>query len=95
VRLDSSFSPFGFSAAQASASGGFFCAHLLSGALCHDQDPGIPFVEGRNDYTDVDGKKYGIAIHNTSNNASDEAEASYATAAPTASPRISTLTRTA
>ena len=41
--------------------------------------PGIPFVAGRNDYTDVDGRKYGIAIHNTSNNASDEAEASYAT----------------
>lgn len=41
--------------------------------------PGIPFVEGRNDYTDRDGRKYGIAIHNTSNNASDENEASYAT----------------
>lgn len=41
--------------------------------------PGIPYVQGRNDYTDWDGKKYGIAIHNTSNDASDEGEASYAT----------------
>lgn len=41
--------------------------------------PGIPFVAGRNKYTDRDGKKYGIAIHNTSNDASDEGEASYAT----------------
>lgn len=41
--------------------------------------PGIPFVAGRNVYKDRDGKKYGIAIHNTSNNASDENEASYAT----------------
>src|SRR5690242_4413284 len=41
--------------------------------------PGVPFVQGRNNYVDRDGQKYGIAIHNTSNNASDEAESSYAT----------------
>lgn len=41
--------------------------------------PGIPYVQGKNDYSDADGKKYGIAIHNTSNDASDEGEASYAT----------------
>jgi N-acetyl-anhydromuramyl-L-alanine amidase AmpD len=40
--------------------------------------PGIPYVQGRNDYSDRDGLHYGIAIHNTSNDASDEAEASYA-----------------
>jgi hypothetical protein len=40
---------------------------------------GIPYVQGRNSYSDKDGIKYGIAIHNTSNNASDEAESSYAT----------------
>lgn len=40
---------------------------------------GVPFVQGRNNYSDADGTKYGIAIHNTSNDASDEAEASYAT----------------
>lgn len=40
---------------------------------------GIPYVQGRNSYTDRDGQKYGIAIHNTSNDASDTAEASYAT----------------
>ena len=40
---------------------------------------GIPYVQGVNAYTDQDGRKYGIAIHNTSNNASAEAEASYAT----------------
>lgn len=40
---------------------------------------GIPYVQGRNSYVDRDGKKFGIAIHNTSNDASDEAEASYAT----------------
>lgn len=38
----------------------------------------VPFVAGRNDYDDRDGRKYGIAIHNTSNDASDEGEASYA-----------------
>lgn len=41
--------------------------------------PGIPYVQGRNDYPDRDGKKYGMAIHNTSNDASDTGEASYAT----------------
>lgn len=41
--------------------------------------PGVRFVQGRNDYPDGDGRKYGIAIHNTSNDASDEAEAAYAT----------------
>lgn len=40
---------------------------------------GIHFVQGRNYSADTDGKKYGIAIHNTSNNASAEDEASYAT----------------
>jgi hypothetical protein len=44
--------------------------------------PGIPFVQGRNRYRDGDARKYGIAIHNTSNNASDTAEASYATRRP-------------
>lgn len=41
--------------------------------------PGVPYVQGRNSYTDRDGMKYAIAIHNTSNNASDTNEASYAT----------------
>lgn len=41
--------------------------------------PGIPYVQGRNAYTDRDGRKFGIAIHNTSNDASDSAEASFAT----------------
>jgi N-acetyl-anhydromuramyl-L-alanine amidase AmpD len=41
--------------------------------------PGIRFVPGRNSYTDGDGRKYGIAIHNTSNTATAEQEASYAT----------------
>lgn len=40
---------------------------------------GIPYVQGRNAYADPDGTKYAIAIHNTSNTASAEAEASYAT----------------
>ena len=39
----------------------------------------IPYVQGRNDYDDRDSLKYGIAIHNTSNDASDTAEAAYAT----------------
>ena len=39
----------------------------------------MPYVQGRNAYVDADGTKYGIAIHNTSNDASAEAEASYAT----------------
>ncbi|MFI6819713.1 N-acetylmuramoyl-L-alanine amidase [Micromonospora sp. NPDC050187] len=41
--------------------------------------PGIRFVAGRNDYTDRDGRKFGVAIHNTSNDASAAGEASYAT----------------
>ena len=41
--------------------------------------PGIRFVQGVNDYDDRDGTKYGIGIHNTSNDASDEGEASYGT----------------
>lgn len=41
--------------------------------------PGIQFVQGRNDYADSDGRKYGICIHNTSNDATAEGEASYAT----------------
>ncbi len=40
--------------------------------------PGVPYVQGRNSYPDRDGRKFGIAIHNTSNTASDEAEAAYA-----------------
>jgi N-acetyl-anhydromuramyl-L-alanine amidase AmpD len=44
--------------------------------------PGIPYVQGRNSYSDADGVKYGIAIHNTSNDASDTGEASYATWRP-------------
>lgn len=40
--------------------------------------PFIRFVQGRNDYTDKDGRHYGWCIHNTSNDASDEGEASYA-----------------
>lgn len=39
----------------------------------------MPYVQGRNDYPDQDGRKYGMAIHNTSNDASDTQEASYAT----------------
>lgn len=41
--------------------------------------PGVPFIQGRNSYGDGDGRKYGIAIHNTSNDASARGEASYAT----------------
>jgi N-acetyl-anhydromuramyl-L-alanine amidase AmpD len=40
---------------------------------------GIPYVQGRNAYTDSDGRKYAIAIHNTANDASARDEASYAT----------------
>ncbi len=43
---------------------------------------GIPYVQGRNDYADGDARKYGIAIHNTSNDASDSGEASYARRRP-------------
>lgn len=41
--------------------------------------PGITYVQGRNDYSDADGRKYGVAIHNTSNSGTASAEASYAT----------------
>ncbi len=41
--------------------------------------PGIKFVQGRNDYDDYDQLKFGIAIHNTANDATAEQEASYAT----------------
>lgn len=43
--------------------------------------PGVKYVQGRNSYTDSDGKHYGIAIHNTSNAnlAPAEGEADYAT----------------
>ena len=41
--------------------------------------PGVPYVQGRNAYTDADGTKYGVAIHNTANDATAEGEASYAT----------------
>lgn len=41
--------------------------------------PGIRFVQGRNAYHDADGKKYGIGVHNTSNNASAANEAINAT----------------
>jgi hypothetical protein len=41
--------------------------------------PGVPFVQGKNNYTDSDGVKYGLAFHNTSSDASDSGEASYAT----------------
>ena len=40
--------------------------------------PFIPYIQGLNDYTDGDGLKYGLAIHNTSNDASDTGEALYA-----------------
>lgn len=41
--------------------------------------PGVTYIQGRNSYNDVDDRKYGIAIHNTSNDASARDEASYAT----------------
>jgi N-acetyl-anhydromuramyl-L-alanine amidase AmpD len=44
--------------------------------------PGVKFVQGRNSYPDADGKHFGIAIHNTSNDATDSGEASYATHRP-------------
>jgi hypothetical protein len=40
--------------------------------------PGVPFHQGRNDYDDGDDLHFGIAIHNTSNTASDSNEARYA-----------------
>lgn len=42
----------------------------------------IPYVQGLNDYTDGDKVKYGLAFHNTSNDASDTEEASWATRRP-------------
>jgi N-acetyl-anhydromuramyl-L-alanine amidase AmpD len=39
--------------------------------------PGLPFIQGRNDYGDLD--PVAVAIHCTDNNASAEAEAQYAT----------------
>lgn len=44
--------------------------------------PFIPYVQGLNDYTDTDGRKYGLAFHNTSNDASDTGEAAWATRRP-------------
>jgi len=40
--------------------------------------PGFRFVQAAGNYTDRDGLHYGIAVHATSNTASDEAESSYA-----------------
>lgn len=40
---------------------------------------GIPFIQGRNAYHDSDGRKFAIAIHNTSNDASAADEAQNAT----------------
>lgn len=40
--------------------------------------PGVPYIQGRNSYDDKDDWKYGIAIHNTSNDASARNEAAYA-----------------
>lgn len=40
--------------------------------------PGIPYHQGVNNYPDSDGRHFGIAIHNTSNNATDTGEANYA-----------------
>lgn len=39
---------------------------------------GIPFIQGRNAFHDADGRKFGIAIHNTSNDGTAEDEASFA-----------------
>ena len=44
--------------------------------------PGITFVQGGNVYTNSDERHFGIAIHNTSNDASDENEATYAKRRP-------------
>ena len=41
--------------------------------------PGIPYIQGKNSYSDRDSLKYGVAIHCTANTASARAEASYAT----------------
>ena len=40
--------------------------------------PGFTYMQGRNYYTDNDGKKYGIAIHCTANTATALSEAKYA-----------------
>lgn len=40
--------------------------------------PGVPYIQGRNSYDDADDWKYGIAIHNTSNDATARQEANYA-----------------
>lgn len=44
--------------------------------------PGVPYIQGHNDYQDQDSRKFGMAIHNTSNDASDTQEANYATRRP-------------
>lgn len=44
--------------------------------------PGVPYIQGHNDYRDQDSRKFGMAIHNTSNDASDTEEANYATRRP-------------
>ena len=44
--------------------------------------PGVPYIQGENDYADRDDRKYGMAIHNTSNDATDTEEANYATRRP-------------
>jgi N-acetyl-anhydromuramyl-L-alanine amidase AmpD len=41
--------------------------------------PNVRFVQGKNTYKDADGKHYGMAIHNTSNNANDTDESTNAT----------------
>lgn len=40
--------------------------------------PGVPYIQGRNSYDDVDDRKFAVAIHNTSNDASARDEAAYA-----------------
>lgn len=40
--------------------------------------PNVPYIQGRNSYDDKDDRKYGIAIHNTSNDATARQEANYA-----------------
>lgn len=44
--------------------------------------PFIPYLQGLNDYPDTDRTKYGLAFHNTSNDASAEGELAYATRRP-------------
>lgn len=43
---------------------------------------GIAFVRAAGDYTDTDGRHYGIAIHATDNTATDEGETAYASYRP-------------